>query len=642
MSKNDNDLARTAVEDNLQGVINFLRQYPPFRQMEMLHVVYLVENCILRFYAKDELIIDPENGPIEHFYIVKQGRIAGIRNRTAEEPSYTFEITQGECFPVAALLAERPTRTAHIAVEDTFCLLLNKAAFAHLIAQCESFRNFCVQGISGLLKQAVQNIRHQTAATVGAQHTLETKLSELVLREPISANPELPLYEAVRLMDQQQVGSLPILDPSGYPVGIFTLRDLRTVIATPNADLQQPLANVMSTHPHYLSPQHNAFDATIVMAEYHIAHVCVVENKRLVGMVSERDLFALQRMDLVHLARALRHAASIDDLIMLREDVQQLVERMTAQGASPEQLTHLITLLNDHTVSRVIELVLQQETDPVPEFTWLVFGSEARQEQTLHTDQDNGMLFDADSPEHAEQIRQRLLPVATKINQALDKCGFTWCPGNIMASNPELCLSFTEWRQRFAKIVRDSSAENLLASTIYFDWRSVYGAEDKVEQLREGFLAQIKNNPAFQRALAQNALQFRPPLGGWFKDFSLSKKGENKDTLDLKKEGLTPFVDGMRVLALAHAVPAVNTLDRLRALTDAGIIEKLDGEAYAEAYHFIQLLRMQGHHQQVRDNKPYSNRITPRKLNNLDRRILRESLRQAQRLQASLSFRYKL
>ncbi len=642
MSKLKPSIARTAVEDNRQSITHFLRQYPPFRQMEAAHLMYLIEHCVLRFYAKDDPIIQPEDGPIEHFYIVKQGSVVGVRDDKSAQPSQTFEISQGECFPISALLAERPTRTVHLAASDTFCLQLNKTAFVYLLNHCEVFRDFCVRGISGLLDHAIHKIRQQAAATVGTQHTLDTRLGDLLLREPVTAVKELPLYQAVRLMDQQQVGSLPIVNEQGYPIGIFTLRDLRAVIASPNTDLNQPLAAVMTQQPHYLSSQHTAFDATLAMAEHHIAHICVVDNQRLVGMVSERDLFALQRMDLVHLARALRHAPTVAKLVQLREDVKQLVERMIAQGASPEQLTHLITLLNDHTVSRVIELVLATQAVNVPAFTWMVFGSEARQEQTLYTDQDNGILFTADTPEEAEHKRQQLLPVAEAINKALDECGFAWCVGNIMASNPELCLSEAEWRQRFAGLVRESTPDNLLYSTIYFDFRGIWGPTEAVARLRAGLLQQTQHIPAFQRALALNALQHKPPLGGWFKDFSLVKKGEHKNTLDLKTEGLTPFVDGMRVLALSHGVSAVNTLERLRALLAKGVIDKLDGEAYAEAYHFIQLLRMQGHHQQMRAGVPFSNRIAPHTLNHLDRRILRESLRQAQRLQASLSFRYKL
>src|SRR5699024_4766400 len=646
----DSAVARTAVEDNLQGIMSFLREYPPFNQMEDTHVGYLIEHSILRFYGKHESIISPSDGPIEHFYIVKQGRIIGLRNfqfedvseQTELEEKTTFEITMGECFPISALMAERATRTTHLAAEDTFCLLVSKPAFVYLLNHCVVFRDYCVRGISGLLDHAVQQIRQQAAATVGTQYSLDTSLSELVLREPVTGSGELPIRDAVRLMHEQQVGSLPIVNEANFPVGIFTLRDLRTVIASQAHELEQPVSTVMTANPTYLSPRHTAFDAAVAMTEQHIAHLCIVEQGRLVGMISERDLFALQRMDLVHLARTLRNAPTVESLVMMRADVEQLVERMTAQGASPEQLTHLITLLNDHTVCRVIELVLEHHGKPTTPFTWIVFGSEARQEQTLHTDQDNGMLFIANGAEEAAHIRAELLPLAKKINEALHACGFTWCPGDIMASNPALCLSFDEWRKRFASLVRNSTPEDLLYSTIYFDVRGIWGDVEQVERLRAHLLNETQENKSFQRFLAQNALQHKPPVGGLFRDFSLAKKGEHKNTIDLKIQGLTPFVDGMRVLALAHGVAAVNTLERLRVLMDMEVIDRLDGEAYEEAYHFIQLLRMQGHYNQARCGENYSNRISPHKLNNLDKRILRESLRQAQRLQSSLMFRYKL
>ena len=359
-------------------------------------------------------------------------------------------------------------------------------------------------------------------------------------------------------------------------------------------------------------------------------------------MISERDLFSLQRVDLVHLARAVRHAVSIDKLVQLRDEVRSLVDRMIAHGANSEQVTRLITLLNDHMVSRVIELCIEQHGHPGVDFTWLVFGSEGRKEQTLYTDQDNGILFEADSQEEANAIRQKLLPLAREINLALDDCGFMLCKGNIMAGNAELCLSRQEWSRRFSQIVREATPTNLLYSTIFFDLRAIWGPLEGCQALRREMLSMIRGNDMFQRMMAQNALQYKPPLGGLFRNFALDKKGLEKDTLDLKTKGLTPFVDGIRVLALAHGVESSNTSERIRQLVSKGVIERLDGDAYAEAYHFIQLIRMQQHQQQAKNELAYSNRIYPDELNHLDRRILRESFRQAQRLQASLTFRYQL
>ncbi|WP_087502006.1 DUF294 nucleotidyltransferase-like domain-containing protein [Pseudomonas sp. SID14000] len=645
MSKKDaySQAGRTAVLQNIQGTLQFLQRFPPFNQMEHSHLAYLVEQCQLRFYASGESIVKPADGPVEHFYIVKQGRVVGERQHLVKPGvETTFEITSGECFPLAALLGERATRTEHLAGEDTFCLQLNKAAFIRVFSMSEVFRDFALRGVSSLLDQVNQQVRQRAVETLGTQYSLNTPLGELAMRHPVVCSADTPLRDAVRLMHEQQVGSIVVVDPQRYPTGIFTLRDLRQVVAAADADLSAPIARHMTAQPFYLSPQASAFDAAMAMTERHIAHVCLVENRRLCGVVSERDLFSLQRVDLVHLARTIRHAPRLDTLVSLRGEISQLVERMLAHGASSTQITQIITLLNDHTVCRVIELALTERGDPGVPFSWLCFGSEGRREQTLHTDQDNGILFEAADSAEADAIRARLLPLAQYINQCLAQCGFTLCKGNVMAGNPELCLSRSEWARRFAGFVREASPENLLGSSIYFDLRVVWGDEQGCEQLRQGLLDQVADNRIFQRMMADNALRQRPPVGR-LREFVLTRQGNDKAaTLDLKVQGLTPFVDGARLLALANGIGACNTLERLRQLVAKGVIEALDGAAYEEAYHFIQQTRMQQHQRQTRDNLPYSNRLDPDSLNHLDRRILRESLRQAQRLQSSLALRYQL
>ncbi|HEN8730039.1 TPA: DUF294 nucleotidyltransferase-like domain-containing protein [Pseudomonas putida] len=645
MSKKDaySQAGRTAVLQNIQGTLQFLQRFPPFNQMEHSHLAYLVEQCQLRFYACGESIVKPADGPVEHFYIVKQGRVVGERQHLVKPGvETTFEITSGECFPLAALLGERATRTEHLAGEDTFCLQLNKAAFIRVFSMSEVFRDFALRGVSSLLDQVNQQVRQRAVETLGTQYSLNTPLGELAMRHPVVCTAQTPLREAVRLMHEQQVGSIVVVDAQRYPTGIFTLRDLRQVVASADADLGAPIERHMTVKPFYLSPQASAFDAAMAMTERHIAHVCLVENRRLCGVVSERDLFSLQRVDLVHLARTIRHAPRLDTLVSLRGEISQLVERMLAHGASSTQITQIITLLNDHTVCRVIELALAERGDPGVPFSWLCFGSEGRREQTLHTDQDNGILFEAADSAEADAIRARLLPLAQYINQCLAQCGFTLCKGNVMAGNPDLCLSRNEWARRFAGFVREASPENLLGSSIYFDLRVVWGDEQGCEQLRQRLLDQVADNRIFQRMLAENALRQRPPVGR-LREFVLTRQGNDKAaTLDLKVQGLTPFVDGARLLALANGVGACNTLERLRQLVAKGVIEPLDGAAYEEAYHFIQQTRMQQHQRQARDNLPYSNRLDPDSLNHLDRRILREALRQAQRLQSSLALRYQL
>ena len=644
MSKADafTQAGKTAVLQNIQGTLQFLQRFPPFNQMEHAHLAFLVEQCQLRFYGQGESIIKPADGPVEYFYIVKQGRVIGERQHiTRPGTETTFEITTGECFPLAALIGERATRTEHLAGEDTFCLQLNKPAFIKLFALSGSFRDFALRGVSSLLDQVNQQVQQKAVETLGTQYSLNTRLGELAMRHPVTCSPDTPLREAVKLMHEQQVGSIVAVDEHKAPLGIFTLRDLREVVANGSGDFSEAIERHMTCSPFFLSPDHSAFDAAIAMTERHIAHVCLVKDQRLCGVVSERDLFSLQRVDLVHLARTIRSAQRIEQLVSLRGEIGQLVERMLAHGASSTQITHIITLLNDHTVCRVIELTLAEKGDPGVPFSWLCFGSEGRREQTLHTDQDNGILFEARDAAQAAEIRGKLLPIAQQINQSLALCGFSLCKGNIMAGNPELCLSRAEWARRFAAFIREATPENLLGSSIYFDLRVVWGDEKGCAQLRRGILDQVGDNRLFQRMMAENALRNRPPVGR-FREFVLARKNGEKATLDLKVQGLTPFVDGARLLALAHGIETNNTLERLRQLVEKQVIERLDGAAYEEAYHFIQQTRMQQHQIQTRENLPWSNRVDPDSLNHLDRRILRESLRQAQRLQSSLALRYQL
>ena len=633
---------KVAVMQNIHGTMEFLRKYPPFNQMEAAHLAFLVENCQLRFYAAGDSIIKPSDGPIEYFYIVKQGLVHGERPHSSKDgKETTFAITTGECFPLAALIGERATRTEHLAAQDCFCLLLNKPAFIKLFTLSSPLRDFALRGVSSLLDQVNQQVQLHATQTLGAQYSLEARLGELAMQQPVSCRPQTPLREAVRLMHEQHVGSMVITDEQRKPLGIFTLRDLRRVVADGCSDLNQPIAQLMTQQPFALSPQASAFDAAMAMTERHIAHVCLVEHGRLCGVISERDLFSLQRVDLVHLARSIRHAGKLETLAALRSDIQQLVDHMLAHGASSTQITQLITQLNDHTVCRVIELGIEALGDPGVPFTWLCFGSEGRREQTLYTDQDNGILFDATDATEAAAIRARLLPLATHINNALAECGFSLCKGQIMASNPELCLSRSEWSRRFNGFVREATAENLLASSIYFDLRVVWGSEDGCRQLQQELLDLVADSPLFQRMLADNALRQKPPVGR-LRDFVVARKGAEKDTLDLKVQGLTPFVDGARLLALANGITVSNTPERLRLLVEQEVIDAQDGAAYAEAYHFIQQTRLQQHQLQSRGGLPFSNRLDPDSLNQLDRRILRESFRQAQRLQSSLALRYQL
>jgi CBS domain-containing protein len=298
-------------------------------------------------------------------------------------------------------------------------------------------------------------------------------------------------------------------------------------------------------------------------------------------------------------------------------------------------------LLNDHITRRVISLcVAEADPSPLP-FTWLSFGSEGRREQTLKTDQDNGILFIAAEGRTAQSVRAELLPLAQKINQALDTCGYPLCQGNIMAGNPECCLSLEEWKARLRHWIEHGTPEHLLSATIYFDFRSIYGERTPVKELRRWLAEFVATNTKFLRQMTENALRKRPPLG-LMRDFVVASDGEHRNTIDLKLNGVMPFVDGARLLALANRIEHTGTIARFRATVNAGVLHAKEVDAWCDAYGFIQLLRMRAHQAQERQKRALDNHINPDDLNELDRRILKEAFRQVRKLQTRLELDYQL
>lgn len=626
---------------NIRAIMTFLQEHPPFSGMDEVHLAHFAEHARLRFYGDNDIILSPDDGPARTFYVVKQGRIRGERDNTGDGVAETtFEISEGECFPLAALVGERPTRTLHRASGDTFCLSLDREHFVTLFAGSEPFRDFCLRGVSSLLDQVNQRIQSGAMASIGASNSLDAPLERYTLRNPIVCSPDLPVRKAVARMHENSVGSIIITDDQRHPVGIFTLRDLRSLVAQGEASLDVPIRQVMTRDPCCLGSDADAFEAAMLMAEHHFAHLCVIdEEERLIGVVSERDLFSLQRVDLVHLARTISTATHLRTLVSLRTEVSRLVDTMLAHGADSGQVVKIITTLNDVTVRRVLELNLRRH-DPGIDFTWLTFGSEGRQEQTLLTDQDNGILFRTPEGMTGDQVRERLLPFAETVTRELAECGFTLCRGNIMASNPKLCLSEREWDDWFIRFIDASTPQNLVYSSIFLDMRAVFGPMEPLQQLLEKIVGRIRRNALFQKMLAGNAVSRRPPLT-MFRGFRYAPDGE-KHTLDLKRQGLAPFVEAVRVFALAHGISEANTLERMDQLVRIGVFDAKDANAWKEAYSLIQALRMRHHQELLKQELPLNNYINPADLNPLDRRILRESFRQAQRLQQKLEITYQL
>ncbi len=599
---------------------NFFSAHAPFDRMEQAHLSWMTERMSIAYYAENEVVLSPEHGEVGRFFVIKQGMVAG---EISDVP--WIELNEGECFPLGALLASRPVTGLYRARKDTFCFELEATDFHRLLAMSEPFRDFCTRRIANLLEQSRQMMQAQHAQSSG--DFFSSSLSSLAKGKPVTCSPEASVREALTLMHEARVGAMIAVDPEDHPLGILTLPDVLERIALPEADVSLPVIGFMSKNLVTLPPHALAFDAALAMAKQGCRHVLVVEEGRLKGIVSEKDLFALQRMGPREIGESIRHAKDAAELKQAASDIGRFAHGMMAQGMAAEQLTQFISIFNDQLTSKAVEFEWQSSN--MDNACWIALGSEGRMEQTLSTDQDNALIFSVPSGMTADDMRKGMLPVARRINELLAQCGYPLCKGLVMASNPAWCLSMEEWRGVFLNWITTGSKQALLQASIFFDFRPVCGDFRLAEDLK-GWLSRVAaDQPRFLHQMAENALLNRPPLG-LLRDFTAER-------LDLKVNGITPFVDAARIFALANRIAGTNTVARLRGSAGALNVPASEVEAWVDAFHYMQLLRLRHHHEGNADNL-----IDPGTLNDLDRRILKEAFRQARKVQARLAQVYQL
>jgi CBS domain-containing protein len=459
--------------------------------------------------------------------------------------------------------------------------------------------------------------------------------------KPVTVVSQATIREALEAMEKYRVGSIVILDSiSNKPIGILTLQDVLRRIALPGIDLSQPVVSVMTRQIELLEETATVYEGLLFMSHRRIRHVPVVNGQgelvRVVSLNQVRDPFA-GAVDIA--MRRIDEAENVDQLAIHATHARELGIALLHKHGDPGILTSVMTALNDALSRKATELAIAEHgTPPVP-WCWIVMGSEARFEQTFHTDQDNGLIFRSTGALETEELRSYFLPMAQTVNCILDRCGIPHCSGGIMAGNPECCLSLDEWKERFYRWITCPDQQALVNATIYFDFRPLYGDDRLANELREYLTAIAKGQSMFLRFLANIALAALPPIGV-FRDFLTEVTDGNRKTIDLKKFGARIFVDVARIFALSTGVSETSTIARLRGAAATTEVPSTDVDAAVQA--FAQLLRIRMENQILTPDGANGNLLEPYRLNRLDRKILHESLRQAQNLQARLRQIYTL
>jgi CBS domain-containing protein len=669
----------------------FLRRHVPFDRMDAAHVDALAAAAKIRYYAPGETLLAPESGVVTQALVIQRGRVerrapAALGQSSAstgatieaEEPLQT-----GEVFPITAVLDQRAVVYTYRAIGDVFCYEIPADLFRRIVPDSPVLRAFCTQRLRAMLELSRAALQSHYAEQASAEQSMATSLESLLRRAPLSCAPATPVAEVLETMRRERIGSIVIVDGEARPVGIFTERDVVDRAARGLLDRTALIEALMTAPVRTLPHTATLGDAALEMARHGSRHAVVTRDGRLAGVVSQRDLFAVQRVSFFRVSQAIDGAADLDALVAASSDIRALARNLLAQGVAAEALTQFVSELNDHVVRRAIELErVRNEGANIDDiaFAWIALGSEGRGEQTFSTDQDNGIVFVA--PEHtdSESARARLLAFARRVNAALDRCGFPLCKGEIMASNPQWCLTVEEWRTRFGDWLRNPVPQALLAANIFFDFRSItraggsrvgaagthshshaasgasadadtppaatadFAAEPFVADLRAWLADAAPHQRSFLLMMAKNALETRPPLG-WFgglvgTTFASRDTQLPADAIDLKLQGVRLFTDAARILALAHGVAQTGTAARLRAVAERGALPASEADAAVDAFHYLQQLRLRLQFGDPAAVPGAPNAVLPDKLNELDRRILKEAFIQARRLQQRLGLDY--
>jgi CBS domain-containing protein len=622
-----------------------LRQHAPFDAMEPAALRQLAARLRLGYHPRGATIIGPESGVADRLYIVKHGQVRGAAAAAAARATADVVLGAGEFFPIGALVGRRATVYEYRADEDSFCWELSAGDFHALIESSPRFGAFCMDHMAALLDLSHRTRRAEAVESLDEGVGMLAPLRSAVAREPVRCTADTAVSDVVRAMHASRVGSMVVVDSKQVPVGIFTTPDVLERVTLPQTPMDTPIGKLMTPAPVCLEEEAPLVEAALAMARHGIRHVVVTRDGRLCGLISERDLFALQRVSLWRATERIRAAGSAAQLAEAAGDVRQLARHLLAQGVDAEHVTQMTSALDDGLSQRLIDLAALRHAIAGRHgalrgrWCWLALGSEGRLEQTLATDQDNALLFVAEGD--AGAARGALLAFADEINRGLETCGFPLCRGGIMARNPRWCLSLDEWRRVFDDWIRNPDPEALLHAAIFFDFRPIAGEAALAGALREAVLAQTRATPAFGRAMIDNALRLRPPLG-LLRGFTADDSAKFPGTIDLKGHGARLFVDAARVLALAHALPATGTAARLRAAGAAGVLPQTEAAAAVEAFHYLQGLRLRRQHLEGEIPRGAENRIDPARLNAVDRRILKAAFRQAALLQERLRMDFGL
>jgi CBS domain-containing protein len=616
------------MQAELLDIRNHMVQHPPFDEMADDLLDQVVQSIEVVYFRAGTSIL--ELGQSNHWLHYLRSGAAEIYRRSGELYN---RVGEGEIFGQFGLLRNKTVRFPVQALEDCLIYRIPDDTFQFLWENDENFAEFVEIEDRSRLRSAVSRREK-------SNELMTSRVTRLISRAPVSAPATVRLQEAARIMTDKGVSALLLMeetDEGRRLKGIITDRDLRTRALTEALPSETPVSEIMSEGLITIRSNMFIFEAMLTMLHNNVHHLPVMDNDEVRGVIALSDIVKYESQSSLYLVSNIYHQQSVKGLKELSRDVRDSFVRMVNEDANSHMIGSAMAGIGRSFSQRLLELGEEKLGPPPVPYCFLALGSMARDEQLVVTDQDNAMILD-DSfvpKEHDAYF----LALAKFVSDGLAECGYSYCTGDIMATNPKWRQPLSVWKGYFTDWIDNPKAEALLNSNIFFDLDGIYGEIDFAEQLKTLVAEKASNSQRFLTMLARNALNRTPPLG-FFRTFVLEEDGKQQKTFNLKRRGTAPISDLIRVHALACGSRSQNSFERLKDVAKTKLLMEDDAGNLRDAMEFISIVRIRHQALSIESAEEPDNNVRPEDLSPFERSHLKDAFQVVSNAQKFLRFRY--
>jgi CBS domain-containing protein len=592
--------------------VAFVRATPPFDALPEVAFDGASKALEIVFYPAGTRLLTRGGEPSGHLYVIRKGAV-----RLEREAQTLQVLEEGEIFGFTSLISGRATLDV-IVEEDLLAYRLPKAQFEALLAH-GPFAGHFASGLAERLRNSLER-----SQVVSFQPDLALPVSTLLRGPAVRVARDARVGDAARLMADESISSV-LVDSD--PPGIVTDRDFCRRVLAAGKGPETPVIEVASSPLETVAADCPVYEAWRILLDAGVHHLPVTRNGEIVGVLSATDLLKTTAAGPLAVMKRVERLGDRSALPGYATQVAEMASVLFNGGLEPTVIGGFVARLNDTLIGRILRWAEADLGPPPSPYAWVVFGSEGRMEQMVLTDQDNALVYGEDSP----AARSYFAALAEKAIEDLLAAGFPRCPGGYMATRWQGPLD--EWQERFRGWLDRPTPKALLEASIFFDFRRVHGHLD-LAPLRAA-VAGAKGARTFLSAMAKSALTFRVPGG-----LGLRLRSESSQ-FDMKLKGISPIVFLARVYGLESAARTSNTLDRLRAAVEAGLIAKDTCDTLSEAYRFLLRVRLRAQLQMISEGKAPSNAISLSDLSSMERSRLRDAFRAVEVWHEHAAYHYR-